>query len=298
MEEVQLEYLVKKVLENMNIDTTTNNNVSVGIAHDLYSFKSSDNSSDSELSDLGSIDFRKEFMVPNASNLETYMKMKKSSPARLGIWRAGPRYTTRTMLRFRADHATAQDSVFKEVPDNFASDNNLFTIQTRCSSKDVFLTRPDLGRRLSDEGVNTLKDKSVKSPRVLVYVADGLSSVAITTNAITTLKSIEQSLKSSNITLGTPFFVKYGRVAVMDEIAEILDVDVICTLIGERPGLITSESMSCYMAYRPTIGMPESKRTVVSNIHSGGMPALEAGAYIADIVLKMLDQKASGIDLK
>lgn len=69
-------------------------------------------------------------------------------------------------------------------------------------------------------------------------------------------------------------------------------------LVGERPGLVTAESMSAYIAYRPTVGMPEARRTVISNIHKGGTPAVEAGAYIAELIHKMLQKKKSGIDLK
>ena len=69
-------------------------------------------------------------------------------------------------------------------------------------------------------------------------------------------------------------------------------------LVGERPGLVTAESMSAYIAYKPTVGMPEARRTVISNIHKSGTPAVEAGAYIAEIIKKMLDKKKSGIDLK
>ena len=68
-------------------------------------------------------------------------------------------------------------------------------------------------------------------------------------------------------------------------------------LVGERPGLVTAESMSCYLTYKPHVGIPESKRTVVSNIHKQGTPAVEAGAHIASLILTMLEKKASGIDL-
>lgn len=295
MQEAELELLIKKVLSNMDINNVSKNSVA---NNNVSSNSSSSFLDDSPLEDLGDMDFKKEMRVPNPQNLDMYMKLKQATPGRIGIWRSGPRYTTRTMLRFRADHATAQDTVFKDVPEEFIKENGWWSVQTRCTSKDMFLTRPDLGRRLNEEGVKMVQEKCQKSPKVEIYVADGLSSMAVMTNAKTTLQSIEQSLKSYNLTIGTPFFVRYGRVGVMDEIGELLDADVVCTLIGERPGLITDESMSCYMAYRPTIGMPESRRTVVSNIHSGGMPALEAGAYIADLVKKMLEQKVSGIELK
>ena len=71
-----------------------------------------------------------------------------------------------------------------------------------------------------------------------------------------------------------------------------------CILVGERPGLVSSESMSAYITYKPRLGVPESRRTVVSNIHRQGIPAVEAGAHIASLMEKMLRQKTSGIDLK
>ena len=76
-----------------------------------------------------------------------------------------------------------------------------------------------------------------------------------------------------------------------------LGAKVVCVLIGERPGLATAESMSAYIAYNAYVGMPESKRTVVSNIHRNGTAAVEAGAYIAEVIAKILEQKASGVDL-
>ena len=84
----------------------------------------------------------------------------------------------------------------------------------------------------------------------------------------------------------------------MDAIGEVTNADVICILIGERPGLVTAESMSAYITYKPKIGIPESKRTVISNIHRGGTTPVEAGAHTAELIKKMLDKKASGIDLK
>ena len=68
-------------------------------------------------------------------------------------------------------------------------------------------------------------------------------------------------------------------------------------LVGERPGLATSQSMSAYMTYGGYVGMPEAGRTVISNIHAGGTNAVEAGAFVAELCQRMLDEKASGLDL-
>ena len=84
----------------------------------------------------------------------------------------------------------------------------------------------------------------------------------------------------------------------MDHVSEIVGSKVTCILIGERPGLGTAESMSAYIAYDAKVGMPEANRTVVSNIHSGGITAVEAGAYLADVIDLIMKNKASGVNLK
>lgn len=253
---------------------------------------------ESDLQDITKIDLRDVIELKNPANKAELMKYKKKTPARIGISRAGTRYTTNTMLRFRADHASAVDAVYTDVSEEFLNANNLFTIQTKCHSKDEYITRPDLGRRLSEESIAILKEKAKKSPKVEIFVSDGLSSTAIEANVEDTLPAIINGLKSYGIEAGTPFFLKYGRVGAADEVSEILDAEVTCVLIGERPGLATSESMSAYITYKGYVGIPESKRTVVSNIHKNGTPASEAGAHIAHIIKKILDAKASGQDLK
>lgn len=253
---------------------------------------------ESDLQDITKIDLRDVIELQNPANKAELMKYKKKTPARIGISRAGTRYTTNTMLRFRADHASAVDAVYTDVSEEFLNANNLFTVQTKCHSKDEYMTRPDLGRRLNEESINILKEKAKKSPKVEIFVSDGLSSTAIEANVEDTLPAIINGLKSYGIEAGTPFFLKYGRVGAADEVSEILDAEVTCVLIGERPGLATSESMSAYITYKGYMGIPESKRTVVSNIHKNGTPASEAGAHIAHIIKKILDAKASGQDLK
>lgn len=250
------------------------------------------------LNDITAVDLKKQVLVPNPHNLEGLLKIKEATPARIGVWRAGPRYKTETLLRFRADHAAAMDAVFTDVSEGFLQKLNLFPAKTMCGSKDEFLTRPDLGRKFDDENSEIIRQKCTKNPQVQIYVSDGLSSTAIEANAEDTLKAMIQGLKGYGINTGTPFFVKYGRVPAMDQVSEITGADVTCVLIGERPGLVTSESMSVYMAYKATVNMPEARRTVVSNIHKGGTPAVEAGAHIADIIKLMLEKKTSGIDLK
>lgn len=253
---------------------------------------------DDELFDITTIDLREQLLVPNPENKEEYLSMKTKTPARIGVWRAGPRYKTETLLRFRADHAVAMDAVFTDVSEEILEEMNLFTVKTKCKDKDEYLTRPDLGRKFNDEEINLIKEKCQMNPQVQIVVADGLSSTAIEANIRDILPVVIQGLEGYGIKVGRPFFIKYGRVPSMDVVSEVTGADVTCLFVGERPGLATGESMSAYIAYKATVGMPEARRTVVSNIHKGGTAAVEAGAHIAHIIKEMLDQKASGLDLQ
>jgi ethanolamine ammonia-lyase small subunit len=250
------------------------------------------------LPDLVETDLSEVIGVENPHNIEALRALKKLTPARIGVGRAGTRYLTDTLLRFRADHAVAMDAVFTEVPDEWIAKNSLPRFRTRCESKDMFLTRPDLGRRFDPEEAAKIKSLVGSANRVVVFVADGLSTTAVTVNAMDTLKSMTDGLAASGLKTSPPFFVQYGRVGSEDSISEITGAEVVVCLIGERPGLVTSESMSAYLCYKAYLDIPEAKRTVVSNIHRGGTPAVEAGSYIADLVKLMLEKKASGLDLK
>lgn len=250
------------------------------------------------IDDITEIDIRKQLLVKNPKDAEAYLDMKAKTPARLGIGRAGTRYKTETVLRFRADHAAAQDAVFSYVDEEFIKENNMFAVETLCKDKDEYLTRPDLGRKFSPETINNIKSKFGTNQKVLILVGDGLSSAAIEANLRDCVPAIKQGLKMYGIDSSEILFVKHCRVGAMDHLGEELGCEVICMLVGERPGLVTAESMSAYIAYKPYIGMAEAKRTVISNIHKGGTTAVEAGAHIAELIKTMLDKKASGIDLK
>lgn len=105
------------------------------------------------------------------------------------------------------------------------------------------------------------------------------------------------SLSACGLQTGTPFFVKGGRVACMDAIGELLKPEAFVLLIGERPGLVCASSLSAYMCYRLRQGTKESDRMVISNIHRGGTPPVEAAAHIGTVLHKMLEQQTSGVHL-
>lgn len=252
---------------------------------------------DDNADDLAKIDLQRYLQVPDPLNRPLYEEMKLATPARIGVWRCGPRPLTDTWLRFRADHAIAQDSVLGEVPEEFPAKFDMVSVRTMCGDKDVYLTRPDLGRKLDDESLALIRQKCRKGAKIQVIVADGLSSKAVEANVANLLPAMLQGLEGMGIEIGTTIFVKHARVAVMDVIGEELKPEAAIVLIGERPGLGTAESMSAYMGYNPRVGMVESERTVISNIHKGGLPAAEAGAHLATMLKRILDAKASGVNI-
>ena len=226
----------------------------------------------------------------------TLKRMQQATSARIGVGKCGARLRTGTVLQFRADHAAAKDAVARDVPQDFLEKLGLFTVQTLCADHDEYLTRPDLGRRFSPETLEELSKRCKHGADVQLYAAGGLSSTAIAANLANILPAVTDGLTAKGLTLGTPFYVRYARVPSMDPISELLRPKVVCVFIGERPGLATAESMSAYIAYQATVDMPESRRTVVSNIHRGGISAAEAGAYIAELIQRMIETRSSGVE--
>ncbi len=247
--------------------------------------------------DVTQLDLRKLYLTEKPEKETLFRKMKEKTPARLGSGRAGPRYRTLTMLRFRADHAAAQDAVFSQVPEDFAAKHGMQEVRTRCGSKDEYLTRPDHGRCFDEENQQKIRAAIPGTPRVQIVIGDGLSSAAIQANAMDCLEAIREGLKLRGIDAGTPIFVRYCRVGAGDAIGDLTGCELVCMLVGERPGLVTDKSMSAYLTYQPRIGVLESARTVVSNIHAQGTPAVEAGAHIADLIEIILKQQVSGVGL-
>lgn len=247
--------------------------------------------------DVSAMDLRKLYLTEEPANGAEYLKLKARTPARLGMGKAGPRYKTLTMLRFRADHAAAQDAVFSQVPDDFAGKHGLVPVQTRCKDKEEYLTRPDLGRCFDKKHQEIIKKAVPNPPTVQIVVGDGLSSAAIMANALDCLAAIQDGLKGKGIDMGQPLFVRYCRVGAGDAIGDVTGCQLVCMLVGERPGLVTDKSMSAYITYKPHSGVSESSRTVVSNIHAQGTPAVEAGAHVAELIEMILKKKVSGVGL-
>ena len=244
--------------------------------------------------------FRYKSRVKNPKDPNGVKAMIESTTARIGVGRAGPRYNTASLLLFQGDHAVTQDALYRDVDPKLLNEFNLFTVQTRITGgKQEYLLRPDLGRLLSDEAKRTINEKCQKNVNVQLCVGDGLSAAAIEANLRQIFPVIKQGVQQAGLTFGTPFFIKYARVGVMNDIGELIKPDVVILLIGERPGLGRAESMSAYMGYKPKYGDTDADRDVVCNIfENGGTNPLEGGAFVVQIAQKMRKHQASGVKLK
>jgi ethanolamine ammonia-lyase small subunit len=247
--------------------------------------------------------------------------MRKFTPARLGQGRAGTRYTTAAMLALRADHARAVDAVLTLVARDWPQRNGLLEVHSQALTREDYIRYPARGRRLTDADAARVarlkpaplirspfhqgKGLGVRSPvgrakstppTVLLCIGDGLSSAAVEKNAAPLLRALMKIL-ASRYRLLKPIFIRNARVRIEDHLGEILRPDVVCMIVGERPGLVTAESLSAYVIYRPTLKSIEPDRTVISNIHRGGIPIAEAACKIATLIDDANRFEASGAAL-
>ncbi len=242
---------------------------------------------------------RQEPGVENPCDPEGLRNLMSTTTARIGVGRAGPRPKTASLLLFQSDHGVTQDAIYGEVEESVLDKFELFTVQTQVDDRNQYLTRPDLGRRLSEEAKKIISERCVKKPQVQIVVGDGLSAAAINNNFPLIYPVIVQGLKSANISLGTPFFIKFARVGVINDVNDIIGADVVVILIGERPGLGIADALSAYMGWRPTAGKTDAERDVVCMITThGGTNPLEGGAYVVDVIKKTIQHQASGVELK
>lgn len=252
-----------------------------------------------DLPDLTAEPFRNKPAVENPDDPDGLQALVDATPARIGYGRVGPRYRTKHWLVFQADQAITQDTLYRDVDDRYLTRMGLFKVQTRISEgKQQYLLRPDLGRQLSEEAKNDIHQRCVMKPNIQVVVGDGLSAQAIEANMDQIMPVIQQGCQAAGLSMGTPFFVQYCRVGVMNDIGDILEPDVLMLLIGERPGLGRADSMSVYMGYRPHSGHSDADRDVICNVFNGGTNPLEAGAYAVQLAQKMIVHKAAGVRLK
>ena len=143
MNEQDLKEMIRSLLSEMDTDTVTelkkeeqtqNSEFKSLEKNGVQPDKEETTIEDGIIPDITEVDIQEQFLVPNAINEEAYRKIKKFTPARLGLWRAGNRYKTETVLRFRADHAAAQDAVFSYVSDDFVKEMGFIPVQTKAAT--------------------------------------------------------------------------------------------------------------------------------------------------------------------
>jgi ethanolamine ammonia-lyase small subunit len=249
-----------------------------------------------DLPDLAAEEARRIPGLDHPLDPEGLAELMATTTARLGTGRAGPRPRTTALLRFQADHAITQDALHSQVSDELKDRFDLFTVRTMPADKAEYLLRPDLGRRLTPESRDLIAERCTPGPQVQIVVGDGLSSDAIEHNLPAIMPVLVQGLTSAGITVGTPFFVEFARVGIINEINEIVGADVVVILIGERPGLGIADAMSAYLGWQPGPGRTDAHRELICMITDhGGTNPLEAGAFLVELVRKVLDARASGV---
>lgn len=231
-------------------------------------------------------------------------RLRAQTPARVLTGRAGAAYRTATWLKLRRDHASARDAITRELDlvadwgTEFTKGWGLFEVATLARTRREFLLRPESGRVLDSSARTELTLRCPPKTHLQVAIADGLSAAAVRAQVPALLPLLAAAARSRDWAFGQPFFIRHGRVGVLNEIGDILDPLVAVLLIGERPGLATAESLSAYMAYRPRHGDDDSRRNLISNIHARGVPAEQAATRIADLAARMIRMQCSGVAVK
>ena len=254
--------------------------------------------SDGEVPDVTATPEQELCLIENCARREELLEMKKRTPARTLTGRVGVRENTLTVLRKRANLAAMVDAVWEPLNREMAESFHFPILKSIPNSKEEYLMRPDLGRQLDQESLKVVRTKLKKSPDVQIVIGEGQSNSALERSMPVLLPALLQGLEVNHINYGTPVFVEYTRVGIGDQIAKEVGAKAVCVVLGERPGLLTWRSLGCYITYQPEIDIQENKRTVVSNIQDdGGTPPAEAGAYIADLIQRILQEKKSGVEL-
>ena len=215
-------------------------------------------------------------------------RLRDYTMARVELGRAGLSVPTRALLEFQLAHAKARDAVHLPLAVNSLvlelKQKGLPSIALASAARDrnEYLRRPDLGRRLSVDSRERLAALRADYDAAFV-IADGLSAVAPERHALPLLKLMSIQLQDWNI--GPIVVAQQARVALGDEIGEILNAEAVVMLIGERPGLSSPDSLGIYLTYRPRIGRTDAERNCISNVRPEGL-SYEAALHKLSFLLE------------
>lgn len=238
--------------------------------------------------------------------VDPWRTLRRHTPARIALGRAGVSLPTDEVLGFAWAHAQARDAVHRplDVP---AVERSLtqagwpcMHVASQATDRRVYLMRPDLGRRLDHASVERLRSLAATlsmAPDVVFVLGDGLSPQALEAQAVPLLSQVRASIRA-NFADVPILIASQARVALGDEVGELLRAKLMVMMIGERPGLSSPHSMGVYVTHAPRIGTLDAARNCVSNIHALGIPTVEAAHRLRWLIDAALARGATGIALK
>ncbi|MDR6449500.1 UNVERIFIED_ORG: ethanolamine ammonia-lyase small subunit [Burkholderia sp. 1263] len=228
--------------------------------------------------------------------------LRQFTNARIALGRAGNSLPTEPLLAFNLSHAQARDAVHHPLDTDVlheqlrAQNFRTLDVHSAAPDREHYLRRPDLGRRLSDESREALKQLTVDSPEVVFVIADGLSAFAASKQSIPLLQAVRTKLTDWKI--GPVVVARQARVALGDEIGELLGAKLVVMLIGERPGLSSPDSLGIYLTYAPKVGCSDAQRNCISNVRPEGLDYPAAAHKLHYLLTHARRLGVTGIGLK
>lgn len=241
------------------------------------------------------------------ARLDPWTQLRCLTPARIALGRAGTSLPTAAHLDFQFAHAQARDAVhlaFDVEPlkkQLEALGLEVRVLHSAAQDRDVYLQRPDLGRRLDEASSIELRGHAATGGNrhdLCIVVADGLSALAVHQHAGPMLQRLQAYVQAQGWSLAPVCLVHQGRVAVGDEIAELLGARMCLVLIGERPGLSSPDSLGAYLTWAPRVGLTDAARNCISNIRAAGLSYDTAMYKLAWLMDQARRRQLSGVQLK
>lgn len=244
--------------------------------------------------------------MPDLLPPDPWMVLRRHTPARIALGRAGSSLPTAEVLRFAAAHARARDAVHVALDaDALARDLRAIGVAplhvaSQAGSRAEYLRRPDLGRRLRADDLQHLRNAAAGPVDLVVVLGDGLSAPAVQQHAVPTLAAVRQALQAASAPVRwAPVVVAtQARVALADDVGAALQARAALILLGERPGLSAADSLGAYLTFDPRPGRTDAERNCVSNIRPEGLPPAQAGGRLAWLLGEALRRRLSGVGLK
>ncbi len=235
--------------------------------------------------------------------VDVWSALKALTPARVALGRSGNALPTRALLEFAMAQAQARDAVFEAPREDKmrafleAAGFATLTVRSAAPDREAYLLRPDLGRRLDESSRSALAQRrGAVDPDVLFVVADGLSPLARLRHAGPLLAHLRPRILG--LQLGPVVVAQFARVALGDEIGQLLRARLLVVLIGERPGLSAPDSLGVYLTHSPKPGCTDAQRNCLSNIRPEGLDYEDAAAQLAGLIAGARRLGATGTSLK